>query len=176
MKMPKNGWQQGILNQQWGVVTFSKFPITDTGRIAFNSSFANEGIYTEIQINDKPVRLYNVHFQSIHLGYDDYAALDSLQGSAPTNWSSMKKIVYKMKLAYCKRSLQANEVRESMDDYKGAKILCGDFNDVPVSYTYKTVKGDLQDAFVEKGRGFGATFANKLSIFRIALTHSSTPI
>lgn len=169
-KTPKNGWQDGLLDQQWGVVTFSKFPITDTGRIAFNGGLANECVFTDININGKPVRLYNVHFQSIHLGYDDYATLDSLQGPAQTNWSSIKKIMRKMKLAYSKRSWQANAVKASMDEYKGAKILCGDFNDVPVSYTYKTVIGDLQDAFVEKGRGFGATFANKLSIFRIDYT------
>ena len=36
-------------------------------------------------------------------------------------------------------------------------IVCGDFNDVPNSYTYFTVKGDLQDAFLEKGSGFGRT-------------------
>jgi endonuclease/exonuclease/phosphatase (EEP) superfamily protein YafD len=54
-----------------------------------------------------------------------------------------------------------------MQNFEGSKIVCGDFNDVPVSYTYHTVIGDLQDAFVEKGFGFSTTFSNKLSFFRI---------
>ena len=54
-----------------------------------------------------------------------------------------------------------------MNAYTGRKIVCGDFNDVPVSYTYHTVSGNLQDAFVEAGRGFSPTFSNKFSIFRI---------
>ncbi|MBK7123675.1 MAG: hypothetical protein IPH68_13225 [Chitinophagaceae bacterium] len=36
-------------------------------------------------------------------------------------------------------------------------MICGDFNDVPNSYTYFTLKGNLQDAFLKKGSGFGRT-------------------
>ncbi|MBS1613683.1 MAG: hypothetical protein JST49_12760 [Bacteroidetes bacterium] len=72
-----------------------------------------------------------------------------------------------MKTAYAKRALQAEAVGAHAGNYSGNKIICGDFNDVPVSYTYETVRQELQDAFVAKGNGFGATFVNKLSIFRI---------
>ena len=41
-------------------------------------------------------------------------------------------------------------------------LLCGDMNDVPNSYTYKTVRGDMQDVFLKKGWGIGRTF-NSLS-------------
>ena len=37
-------------------------------------------------------------------------------------------------------------------------ILCGDFNDLPGSYTYNTMKRGLKDAFAEKGRGLGRTY------------------
>jgi endonuclease/exonuclease/phosphatase family metal-dependent hydrolase len=76
----------------------------------------------------------------------------------------------KMKRAYAKRSEQAIAVAEHLHEFSGKKILCGDFNDVPVSYTYSTAKDNLHDAFVEKSKGFGATFANKFSIFRIDYT------
>lgn len=75
-----------------------------------------------------------------------------------------------MKRAYSKRSEQAIAVAEHLEEFKGRKILCGDFNDVPVSYTYSTAKNNLRDAFIENSNGFGATFANKLSIFRIDYT------
>ncbi|MBL7731929.1 MAG: endonuclease/exonuclease/phosphatase, partial [Chitinophagaceae bacterium] len=32
-------------------------------------------------------------------------------------------------------------------------------NDVPNSYTYFTIKGNLQDAFLKKGFGIGRTFS-----------------
>jgi endonuclease/exonuclease/phosphatase family metal-dependent hydrolase len=171
-KLPKSKlqstlWKKGELHQQWGVATFSKYPIVDSGNIDFKNSWANNCVYSDVDFKGKRVRVYNVHFQSIHLGYDDYATIDSLEESQKTSWTPLKNIMRKMKRAYAKRALQANEVAESMRLYDGSKILCGDFNDVPVSYTYTTTRGPLQDAFVERGKGFGSTFANKLSIFRI---------
>jgi endonuclease/exonuclease/phosphatase (EEP) superfamily protein YafD len=38
-------------------------------------------------------------------------------------------------------------------------LFCGDLNDVPNSYTYFTVRGDMQDAFLKKGFGIGRTFS-----------------
>ncbi len=169
-KLQQTLWKKGELHQQWGVATFSKFPIVDTGKIDFKNSFANDCIYTDIDFKGNTARVYNVHFESIHLGRDDYAALDSLEENQTTGWTPLKNIMRKMRRAYSKRSQQANAVAESMDGFSGQKILCGDFNDVPVSYTYTTAKGNLQDAFVETSKGFGATFANKFSIFRIDYT------
>jgi len=166
-KKLQQAWHNNLLIQQWGVATFSKFPIIDTGRVDFGKTLSNSCIYTNLDIHGKTVRLYNVHFQSIHLGYEDYATLDELEGAQETRWTSLKSIIKKMKRAYTRRSIQANAVAKSMQHYEGSKIVCGDFNDVPVSYTYHTVSQNLQDAFVEKGKGFSPTFSNKLSIFRI---------
>jgi endonuclease/exonuclease/phosphatase family metal-dependent hydrolase len=169
-KLQKTLWHQGILNQQWGVATFSKFPITDTGRITFNNSFANNCIYTDLDMHGISMRLYNVHFQSMHLGYKDYATLDSLEETRSASWKSLENILRKVKHAFAKRSEQSNAVAEHINGFHGMEALCGDFNDVPVSYTYNTATGNLKDAFVEKSKGFGATFANRFSIFRIDYT------
>lgn len=169
-KLQKTLWLNGELKQQWGVAIFSKFRITDKGRINFNNSYANACIYTDINIDGNTIRLYNVHFESIHLGYEDYATLDSLGENQQLKWSSAKKIVRKMRRAYGRRAQQSVAVAKHISQFEGKQILCGDFNDVPVSYTYSTTKGNLNDAFVEKGKGFGATFANRFSIFRIDYT------
>jgi endonuclease/exonuclease/phosphatase family metal-dependent hydrolase len=41
------------------------------------------------------------------------------------------------------------------------------FNDVPNSYTYFTIKGNRQDAFIEKGKGIGRTYSNVSPTLRI---------
>jgi endonuclease/exonuclease/phosphatase family metal-dependent hydrolase len=166
-KLQKTFWKKGPLVQKWGVATFSKFPITDTGVVTFNNTFTNRCIYSDVNFKGKTIRVYNVHFQSIHLGYDDYTALDEIEQTRQTSWAALKGIMRKMKRAFTKRALQANAVQQSARNYDGQKIILGDFNDVPVSYTYKTVRQELKDAFIEKGKGFGPTFAKKLSIFRI---------
>jgi endonuclease/exonuclease/phosphatase family metal-dependent hydrolase len=43
----------------------------------------------------------------------------------------------------------------------------GDLNDVPNSYTYFTIKGDMQDAFLRKGFGIGRTFSALSPTLRI---------
>lgn len=166
-KLQKTLWKKGALVQKWGVATFSKFPITNQGVVSFNNTFANRCIYTDIDFSRKTVRVYNVHFQSIHLGYQDYATLNELEETQQTSWRNLKDVIRKMKKAFTKRAQQANAVFASMSNYHGLKMVCGDFNDVPVSYTYKTVRNNLQDAFVEKGECFGATFVKRFSIFRI---------
>ena len=46
-------------------------------------------------------------------------------------------------------------------------IFCGDFNDIPNSYTYYKIRGDMQDAFLEKGFGIGRTFTALSPTLRI---------
>ena len=46
-------------------------------------------------------------------------------------------------------------------------ILCGDFNDPPSSFTYREISNLLNDAFLEKGNGFGFTYAGGLPFLRI---------
>lgn len=46
-------------------------------------------------------------------------------------------------------------------------ILAGDFNDLPYSYTYFSLRENLENAFESKGRGFGFTYNKVLFFLRI---------
>ena len=46
-------------------------------------------------------------------------------------------------------------------------ILCGDFNDTPVSYTYHKLSRKLNDAFIGSGIGMGTTFRGNFPYVRI---------
>ena len=56
-----------------------------------------------------------------------------------------------------------NEVKKS--PYK--TILCGDFNDTPVSYCYNRIENELIDAFIESSSGIGSTYIGKFPFNRI---------
>lgn len=46
-----------------------------------------------------------------------------------------------------------------LDKHKGESIiLCGDFNDTPISYSYQKISKQLTSAFRESGLGFGWTY------------------
>ena len=46
-------------------------------------------------------------------------------------------------------------------------IVCGDFNDTPISYTYGKFKKHFTDSYLETGRGVGITYHENNFWFRI---------
>ena len=59
------------------------------------------------------------------------------------------------------RTGQANIVANEIRQAGRPVIVCGDFNDVPYSYVYNTMLGDLVDGFKECGSGLMYTFRSR---------------
>ena len=79
----------------------------------------------------------------------------------------MREIIRKIKTASEMRAEQVRKIREHIDNSPSKVVVCGDFNDHPVSYSYQKIRKNLKDAFVESGRGIGRTYVGKLPSFRI---------
>jgi len=155
------------LNLCFGLAVFSRLPIVDTGTVQFANSLNNNCMWVDLLIHEKRTRLYNMHLQSIHLDYVDYDTIEELEENQNTQWYRVRNIIRKIKTGFVKRGQQVDKVKASIEACTSPKILCGDFNDLPVSYSYHQLRGGLQDAFVEKGKAFGGTYTNKLKLFRI---------
>ena len=56
---------------------------------------------------------------------------------------------------------------KSINSSPYATLLCGDFNDVAQSYIYRKLHTNHKDAFLESGKGFGATYRQLIFPFRI---------
>lgn len=156
-------------DDHWGVATFSKFPIVNQGKIVFNNRNNNICIYTDVLIDNDTVRIYNMHLQSVSFGYADYKFLDQIASGedADSEIESSKNILRRMKRASVKRARQAESIEEHIIKCPYPVIVCGDFNDTPVSYTYSVISSGLEDAFLEKGSGFGKSFSNPFPLPRI---------
>ena len=50
---------------------------------------------------------------------------------------------------------------------KMSKIVCGDFNDGPISYAHRTIAKGLTDCFVSSGNGFGISYHHSGFFVRI---------
>ncbi|HTL82004.1 MAG TPA: endonuclease/exonuclease/phosphatase family protein [Bacteroidia bacterium] len=156
-------------DDHWGVVTFSKFPIVNKGVIQFTTHNNNVCIYSDVIINSDTVRIYNMHLQSIALGKADYkfiSAVTTLE-DAQDEIESSKNILRRMKRAYAKRAGQAESIAAHMAQCPYPMIVCGDLNDTPVSYTYRTISSGLEDSFLECGFGLGKSFVNPTPVPRI---------
>lgn len=143
-----------------GLAIYSKYPIRDTGYTRQLMGLRSQGMqYADIQIEDEVIRVFNTHLESVSFDRGNYQALGGVDGS--------KEIAYKIKNAARLRNEQAKLYRSIVDQSPFPVILCGDFNDVPNSSTYFTLKKDLLDAFVQKGKWLGKTFRHLAPNLRI---------
>jgi endonuclease/exonuclease/phosphatase family metal-dependent hydrolase len=152
---------------RWGVAIFSRLPIVDTGFVSFDNALNNTCAWADIRIDSQVVRVYNTHLQSVHLGYKDYTKLQEFEDTKTIKWWDVKSILRKFKTASAKRAVQVDKIKMAMKSSSSPIIFCGDFNDLPISYSVYQIGTGFIDAFVEKGRGFGATYVSKLPFFRI---------
>lgn len=160
---------------KFGLATFSKYPIARKGVIMFENS-PNACIYSDIVKGSDTIRVYNIHLQSIKLNKRDYNVLDSLFSFNSEGLDEVKEISESLKEAFIKRSEQVRTIVKHMDDSPYPIILCGDFNDTPVSYSYHKLLGDNKDAFREAGSGVSSTYRGKLPSYRIDYVFCSNPI
>jgi endonuclease/exonuclease/phosphatase family metal-dependent hydrolase len=79
----------------------------------------------------------------------------------------VKNLTSQLKRAYISRAEQTTVIVNHMKLSPYPVILCGDFNDTPVSYTYHQLLGEKKDAYRESGSGVGNTYRGKLPSFRI---------
>ena len=94
--------------------------------------------------------------------------MDSLgHGFNAKQLEEVKDISDRLRLAYIKRARQVDELNAYIRQSPYPVLVCGDFNDTPVSYTYHTIRGDLTDAFRSAGKGIGNTYRGKFPSFRI---------
>lgn len=163
-----NHYQLASTSSYAGSITFSKYPIINMGEIRFSGS-SNLVLFSDIRIGDRQtIRVYNCHFQSYSIDPDDYSIIDSLgTGSNNKQINEARKISYKLKTGFKLRAIQARKIADHIRQCPYPVIVCGDFNDTPVSYAYSTVRGDLKDAFVEAGWGISNTYNGILPSFRI---------
>ena len=150
-----------------GPLTMTRFPILYMGEIRFKNS-GNMIIYTDILINSDTVRVFNCHLQSYKLGKNEISAIDSLDFDTDEETKKkFRQLGGKFKNALIKRAEQAATLREYLNQSPYPVIVCGDFNDTPVSFTYRMVRGNLEDSFTQSGIGTANTYNGKLPSFRI---------
>ncbi len=149
-----------------GLAIFSKFPIKNKGKIVFAEEAGNECIYLDLEVNGKPLRIYNVHLQSISFQGEDYKYIDKIK-EMETQMGSTKRIARMLKNAFLKRSGQVDLMKAHMRTCKTPYLVAGDFNDTPASYAVTQMTDSLNNAFIKKGSGFGRTYNGKFPNFQI---------
>lgn len=140
-----------------GVTIFSKYPIIHSGLVFEGRSDFNKGIFADVLVKGQLLRIVSVHFES-----------NNLKKGNP--FFPLKKVLrnaYWLKETSEIRSTQVSKLIAFIDSTSFPLIVAGDFNETPYSYVYQNMKKKLNNAFEEKGNGFGFTFLPNKAFLRI---------
>jgi len=152
---------------RYGIATVSRYPIIYRGDVIHPGS-SSLTIFSDIVVDTDTFRVYNNHLQSFRLRRVEGTLLNEITGEE--KGGSVNKIsgIYKSLMqGFASRALQVDRVRRHMESSPYPVIVAGDFNDTPVSYTYRVMRRGLRDAFVEAGYGAGFTYRGKYPPNRI---------
>lgn len=148
------------------LILLSKFPINDYKRLPLRSS-ANGGMMYRVQMPDGETTVVNLHLESFRLKKRDGETY--IQFLKDRNAMGLKDAVRgKFAPTFEQHNRQANIIQTIIAEQGTERIVvCGDFNDTPLSYTRHKIASGLSDAFVEAGRGAGISFSTWLFLVRI---------
>lgn len=160
------GSERGHTNR---IACYSKFPILSSQKIDYKSVY-NGSIAYELKIGEDTVMLINNHLESNKLTQEDKVVYENMLKSPKTEKvkSGVRMLIRKLAEASAIRAPQADsiarEIKKSSHPYI---IVCGDFNDTPISYVHRIIGQNLNDAFTQSGQGLGVSYNQKKFYFRI---------
>lgn len=143
-------------NYFFGNLTISRHPIVSNGVISFKGS-TNLSIYSDIKENGSLIRVYNNHLESYNIS--PTSIIKKMGAGYEKLSKEIAQVHGKMRGTNRKRAFQVDEVMNHIQNSGLPCLICGDFNDTPMSYTYHQLCKNSKDAFLEAGEGFGASYS-----------------
>ena len=144
--------------------TYSRYQIVDSGSIAGMGSGTSQ--WVDIVIKEKDtLRIFNNHLYTMSISADDTE--DIARGKILQDGDRMRSIVNRIADNSSIRASHVDTLRYIIDNTPYRQIVCGDFNDTPMSYVYSLLSENLYDTFVESGDGYGYTFRPMRGMLRI---------
>jgi endonuclease/exonuclease/phosphatase family metal-dependent hydrolase len=156
--------------KEWGMAIYCRYPMFNKQRVLFTNSINNYFQYADFCKESDTIRIFNIHFESIHFGQEDYLFMNDIGKSYSENENILEKgqrIFMKIGNAFTRRAEQVETVRRYVASSPYPVILCGDFNDTPASYVYNRLTSELKDSFCESGSGLSGTYPNLFFPMRI---------
>ena len=150
-------------SRYFGNLTLSKYPILQSSAITFPES-RNLALVTDIRVNGRTVRVYNCHLESYSLSF---TALVKRLFSRENFTDEVVQVHGRMREATQRRTAQVDTLLRREAASPWPNLVCGDFNDTPISYTYQRLTRTKKDSFAESGTGWGASYARLWPMLRL---------
>ena len=149
------------------MVIYSRYPIKGDKALIFEDT-GQSAMWADIDYKGHLLRVFNVHLQTTGINFTKrQVGKYQAQGFEVNNNRLIQAFFGNYTMGMLFRSGQAIEISNEKMKSDKPVILCGDFNDVPYSYVYNTMLGNMVDGFKECGSGFGLTFREPKKPVRI---------
>jgi len=139
-----------------GQAIFTRFKIINQGQLYFKNTL-NNILFIDIINQADTIRVYNCHLQSSGINPEG-----NMIGK-----NASKALFKNVSKTFQRQQEQVAKFNAHIAKCQYKTIVMGDFNNTAFSYTYNQMRNDLNDTFVEAGKGFGKTFDFKLFPMRI---------
>ena len=144
--------------------TYSRFPIIASGNISGEGRGTSQWVDIVIANNDT-LRVFNNHLHTMSISAVD--SEDIADGRILQDGDRMRSIVERIANNSTIRAEYVDTLRKVIESSPYRNVICGDFNDTPMSYVYGEMIEDHVDAFVQSGSGYGYTFRPMYGTLRI---------
>lgn len=149
-----------------GAALFSKYPFLESEYKTFAVN-QNGYIIADIVRKTDTIKLVNCHLQTTDFNrVSKNRSLGELLQS-DTSEHVTEKLVDTFASNFRKRALQADSLKMAIDSSQYPVFVAGDFNSPPMTYSYYTLRGDLEDSFCSSGSGYGSTYRPMKGLLRI---------
>ncbi len=153
-----------------GSAIYSRYPLKNSTFHSFSQGNPTGFISTTMVTPTDTITLINCHLQTTGINAINnqmgVRTMVSDSGLVDAGEQITGTLIRNFRL----RAPQADSLARVIEESKYPVIVGGDFNSVPMSYTYSRIRGagdGLGDAFTESGEGYGRTFSPILGILRI---------
>jgi endonuclease/exonuclease/phosphatase (EEP) superfamily protein YafD len=152
---------------------FSRFRIIKSEQIPFPDSFNSAVAYQLLLDGGDTVIVLNNHLQSDNLSESEIRSYSGIVGgdsslSQRHSKTELLSLFGKLASASQARASQTDSIVKFIQTHANTPMLvCGDFNDTPISYARRKIASQLTDAYVETGFGPGFSFSNNHMFVRI---------
>lgn len=133
-----NDREDEVLN----IAILSRYPLTNIATHYFDPGY-NKMIQADVETPHGTITLWNVHLQTT--------------GGTPIAFTHHAR----------RRNQQADQLKKHITQSPTPTIVCGDFNDTPTSYAYRTIAKDMHDSYRVAGKAFTGSYQPAGNIVRI---------
>ena len=153
-----------------GVGIHTRFPIIKKERILYDSH-ANGSVAYYLKVNKDTIIVINNHLEGTHLSNEERDRYKQIIAGKMEKDTAKAETIYlfeKLGKYAAKRAPEAEAVHEYVEAHKKYPIIvCGDFNDNPISYSHRTIAKGLTDCYEATGKGIGLSYNQKGFYVRI---------